>query len=307
MPKGPGGLASRFMLGLPANYGASVPGAGGGIWAGGKIFRTGSTLIFQEALCWVNDGGDPDTVTAAEAACLAGSDAIAVLAADPDHPYPASGSQMFSIGIETSGTDPVWTSTDTPSPTWVYCGDIMVPSGASDPSTFTFYDKRVFTRWGIGADGLIAAPAASVSLETDCDSVTAAAVVDTTNAAGESLAFPVREGTVYHFRFDVIFRCAGTTTGIVLGVATPGFTALAGNILTPTSASAVTRQAIVSAGTQLTTTAVGASNTDYVAVIEGNMRTTTGGGTLQVQHGRGGTSAAVTVRRGSTGILTKCS
>lgn len=120
------------------------------------------------------------------------------------------------------------------------------------------------------------------------------------------LSFAVANGTYYAYRFLVLFQTAAITTGIRLSVTHPAATLTAYTALIPAAADAVNAlysgwgtasdDAVVGTGVQ-------AANTTYLATLEGVLLPSAGG-TLQLRFASEVAASAVTVKRGSAGILT---
>lgn len=119
------------------------------------------------------------------------------------------------------------------------------------------------------------------------------------------LSFPVTSGTLYRFRFDLVFRTAATTTGTRFGLTCPAFTVLAANVGVPFASDGAGMMfdgAITTSGDSVVTTAIPAANTDHLAVLEGVLLPSAGG-TLQITAATEVAASALTVRAGSNGQL----
>ena len=121
------------------------------------------------------------------------------------------------------------------------------------------------------ADGAWAAPGGS----GDETKVTKSA--DETNNTGAlvnatDLAFSVTSGVLYQFRFVLIFRSGTATVGMRASVTFPVVTVFAGRVQIPFAGDGSDHEfvgAITSSGDAVVATAVPATNTDYVAFVEG--------------------------------------
>lgn len=128
---------------------------------------------------------------------------------------------------------------------------------------------------------------------------TNATLVDT------GLSFAVTNGVYYRFRFYVLYRSSATPIGLKLGLTTPTFTRYAATQrISQGSASATAEYqgGLSASGNSYITANVNAINTDYIAVIEGDILPSADG-TLMVQYAAETTGATVTMRQGSAGEL----
>jgi hypothetical protein len=126
-----------------------------------------------------------------------------------------------------------------------------------------------------------------------------------TYADCSGLSFALTSGTYYHFRFNLIFRTAATTTGIKLGLTWPTATTFSceGQIPFAADGAGGAWQGHITATTDsVRSTGVQAANTDYFAVLEGTILPSTGG-TLQLKFASEVASSAATIRQGSSGLL----
>lgn len=142
--------------------------------------------------------------------------------------------------------------------------------------------------------------AVSVKLSADHAQFTATALGNVTG-----LAFPVAAGEHYHFRFVVAYRTAATTTGVKLSVSTPAASTLCATvraIFAADGAGGEWQGAITASDDAVTATGVPAANTDYLAIVEGIV-VPSASGTLQLRAASEVASSAVTIRRGSCGLL----
>ena len=131
----------------------------------------------------------------------------------------------------------------------------------------------------------------------------ASTVVTLANATG--LSFAIVSGTYYHFKFYITFRSAATTTGIRLGLTFPAITRFASTANIPIAADGaggLWQGWITTSGDAVVGTGVQAINTDYLAIVEGNILPSADG-TLQLQFATEVAGSAVTVRQGSCGVL----
>lgn len=126
------------------------------------------------------------------------------------------------------------------------------------------------------------------------------------NLVNTGLSFAVVSGTYYRFRFDVVYRSTVLTVGLKLGLTIPTATVFSARAIiagfTTDGAGDGFIGNITSSGDSVISTAVVATNTDYVATIEGIILPSANG-TLMVQYAAETTGATVTMRRASAGEL----
>jgi len=118
------------------------------------------------------------------------------------------------------------------------------------------------------------------------------------NVTGLAVTIPANSN--YDIRIPYVFQCAGTTTGFNISMTISG---------SPTTRSFVRSQAssdTANVAAQIrtddggtTVTTCGAANTDFFGMINGNIRTSGSGATIQVRIARGGTSANITLVSGA--------
>lgn len=130
------------------------------------------------------------------------------------------------------------------------------------------------------------------------------ATTNTTPVATTGMSFAVTNGVTYKFSFTIIFRSSNTLYGPEFGLTAPTGTLSAVAII-PIAADgtgAAFHGSITSSGDSVTGTSVQATNTDYLARIEG-IFVATANGTLQLTHGSENAAGTITVRTGSTGEI----
>lgn len=152
------------------------------------------------------------------------------------------------------------------------------------------------------ADGAWAAPASGPTTTKKTADQTKN---NTTLADMTDMSFAVTSGRYYHFQFFVLFRSAGTTTGIRLSLSIPTVTTFGATARIPIAADGAGGEFqgwITASDDPVIGTGVQAANTDYVAVIEGTILPSANG-TLQVRFANETGAVVVTARQGSTGIL----
>lgn len=124
------------------------------------------------------------------------------------------------------------------------------------------------------------------------------------------LAFAVKSGRYYKFKFDLIFQSDTATVGLGLGLTFPAVTRFAAT--QRSIAAAVASNAEVqgglsqTSGTKSSGTAVEAINTDYMAHVEGII-IPSADGTLQLQAATEVGTTTVIVRQGSMGEIEEVS
>jgi hypothetical protein len=171
---------------------------------------------------------------------------------------------------------------------------VQLGSGSASSSTYLRGDQTWATPAGGGGGG----PAS-------CKKTADQANNTVTYADCSGLSFALTSGTYYHFRFNLIFRTAATTTGIKLGLTWPTATTFSceGQIPFAADGAGGAWQGHITATTDsVRSTGVQAANTDYFAVLEGTILPSTGG-TLQLKFASEVASSAATIRQGSSGLL----
>jgi hypothetical protein len=142
---------------------------------------------------------------------------------------------------------------------------------------------------------------AYVKLTADMGTTTTTALANITG-----LSLDVLSGVYYKFEFGVIYRAAGTTTGLALSVTIPGATIFSAKAQSWSNAADGTdaefRGRITASGDSVVGTGSQAADTSYLCLIEGEILPS-GNGTIQAQYARGATNANVTIKQGSYGIL----
>ena len=127
----------------------------------------------------------------------------------------------------------------------------------------------------------------------------------TATLANTSLNFAVTSGVYYAFRFYVLWRTTLATVGLKLGLTTPTFTVFGAQVrimILATGTASELQGSIIASGGSVSGTDAAATNTDYIAVIEGVILPSATG-TLMVQYAAETTGATVTMRNGSAGEL----
>jgi hypothetical protein len=120
------------------------------------------------------------------------------------------------------------------------------------------------------------------------------------------LSFSVTANHYYEFRFLVLFRSPTSTVGISLGVTCPasptrfGYTARI--LLAGDGAGGELQGPGISSGDAVISTAVAATNTDYIAEVVGILIPSTNG-TVQLQAGNETGATTIVIRQGSLGYL----
>jgi len=149
------------------------------------------------------------------------------------------------------------------------------------------------TGGGGGGGGIFALLAAD-------QSTTASSLTSVTN-----VAFALLPNTTYTFKFWVIFRSSSSSNGIRLGLTFPAVVRFAASVHIPIlidGAGAEYHGWLTSSGDQVVGTSVQASNTDYVAIVEGTIRVSVAGN-LQLVFGTENSGTTVIVRLGTGGQL----
>ncbi len=139
----------------------------------------------------------------------------------------------------------------------------------------------------------------------------ASAATTTTLADVTGLVLPVTSGVYYHFEFHMIYQAAATTTGIKCSVTIPSVTTFAAVAQLPVSTAAdgtanIYYGHISSSGDAVVGTGTPAATTNTYAWIEGNILPSASG-SVQLQYASEVAASNVTIKQGSSGILTRLS
>jgi hypothetical protein len=120
------------------------------------------------------------------------------------------------------------------------------------------------------------------------------------------LVFALTSGQLYRFSFYVVYRTGTATVGPRITVTHPGATVFAAAVevsgFGADAAAADWHGAITTSGDEVVPTAVVATNTDFIAKIEGVILPSASGN-LQVRVGNETNTNNITVRNGSNGLL----
>lgn len=301
MGLGPGGVAVRKMLGLGADFGTGSVGSSSGLFAGGRIYidSTGTpTLVFEEAIVWSNDGTTPGTMTLAEIDVLFGAAAEAVL------PPPGASDETWQLGIDPAAVGgPAWV-TFNPSSTsqFVFCANVTIPAGDPDVTHWTIDNQTgVVPGFGFGLDGTLPTSASKSIAPSPPSLVTSGTLVDYT---GLVFAVGIPAGfRTYQFHFEVAFESANVGTGLKLGLTHGSVVEFAATVRIPSGAGAETIGTLHASGDSVEGLTVAATNTIYVATIDGAIQAAAPG-LLQVQYAAGGVAGANLTPSGlSYGVL----
>jgi hypothetical protein len=125
----------------------------------------------------------------------------------------------------------------------------------------------------------------------------------TTIAGITELGIAVGSGFQGSFRAAIIFQTAATTTGIRLGLVAPTMSYIAWNASIPTSISAFDFGAFHATTQVLQTAGIDAANTSYLAILEGNFKTSASG-TFRIGLATEVGGSSVTVKTGSSLTIT---
>jgi hypothetical protein len=130
--------------------------------------------------------------------------------------------------------------------------------------------------------------------------------VGTTLTTMATLGFLLASGTTYSFAYNIIFQSGGPTVGLKLGLAFPAATIQAASVWIPVAADgtgAAFGGTISSSGDSVTATGVEASGTNYLATIEGMIRTSANGTLVPLFSAELASTAGILIRQQSSGIL----
>jgi hypothetical protein len=123
------------------------------------------------------------------------------------------------------------------------------------------------------------------------------------------LFFNAATGSLYEFRFGVIYSSAATTTGIAIKMTFPAVTMFSASVMAPVSTAAdgvanIFCGWITTSGDAVIGTGTPNATEDFTAFIHGAIIASTGG-TVQVQHATEVTGSNITIQQGSWGIVNK--
>ena len=157
-----------------------------------------------------------------------------------------------------------------------------------------------------GATGVAGATGASAGTGPSFTRATADVATSTTSALANvtALAFSVVSGTTYCFAFNVLFQSNTLTTGLKLGLTFPAATIVSANAVIPIAADGTASMfagTITSSGDSVTGTAVEATGTNYLAMVDGTIKPSANG-TLQLQYASEDTGGVV-VKEQSVGMM----
>ena len=130
------------------------------------------------------------------------------------------------------------------------------------------------------------------------------ATTNSTPVAITTMSFPVTAGVTYKFTFNIIFRSGSATSGARFGITAPAGTlsAVANIPIAADGTGAAFVGSITSSGDVVIGTAVAATNTDYMAEVEG-MFVATATGTVALTGGPETNGQTMTVKAGSVGTV----
>lgn len=192
--------------------------------------------------------------------------------------------------------------------------DVLDLVGSAAQGDILYRDAATWTRLGTGTAGQVlqaggaganpswvaAGGGPSKVRKTGAETNATGALVNATD-----LSFSVTSGVTYRFRFLLIFRSNTATVGLQCSVTFPAVTIFAAMAKIPFAGdgSDMTFEGnITSSGDTVKATAVAATNTDYLAIIEGII-VPSANGTLQCQFGSETNAGTVTLQANSIGEL----
>ena len=173
------------------------------------------------------------------------------------------------------------------------------------PLSSTSYRIYRLEAWGTIGD-------ASASSSSSVTTTTVLQGANQTDSSGvltniTNLLFSVSAGSVYKFKFSVLFSSDTSTIGVSLGLTIPAFTVYAATVQTPLGNDGLGAEfsgALTSSGDSVVSTlvAVAVLNTPLICFIEGIIKPSASG-TVQAQFAAETTGGIVTLYAGSSGVL----
>lgn len=205
---------------------------------------------------------------------------------DGVYPDLAASDDVFTVG-RIACMDPPY-----PSLSWDASIVIMNATDTQGHGTTTRLSLTVVPRTAGGSTSAV------VIVSANDQTTTTVAMTSVTD-----MGFALLPNRTYHFRFLLIFRSASTSNGIRLSVTTPSVVRFAATVAIPNGADGSMMVGwITSSGDTVVSSIVQASNTDYIATIEGIIRVSISGN-LQLTFGTESAPTVVTIRSGSLGEL----
>lgn len=125
----------------------------------------------------------------------------------------------------------------------------------------------------------------------------------TVMATVSGMVFALVSGNTYAFEWNVLYDCANSTSGLVLGMTFPAATIVASRVRIPTSATADVLGQITASGGTVTSTTNGPINTAAFAKIEGTIRPSANGNLSLTYGSEVSTSAGIRIRQETLGFL----
>jgi len=216
---------------------------------------------------------------------------VAPLKMHDDGAFPdvAAGDDMFSLGANGC--------MDSPNPALTWDGSLVLLNATDlqGHQTNTRLRLTVIPRInGTGGGG------GSFALLVADQSTTASTLTSVTD-----VAFALLPNTTYTFKFWVVFRSSSSSNGIRIGLTFPAVVRFAASVSIPIAADGTSAEFhgwLTSSGDQVVGTSVQASNTDYVAIVEGTIRVSAAGN-IQLAFGSETSGTTITVRLGTVGQL----
>lgn len=205
-----------------------------------------------------------------------------------------TGTQLYSTISDPPSIPAQWDSASVAANSWAIRGN-AVP--ADPPTNGYLFNSGFGLSW--------ATPAGGGGGPASCKKTADQTNNTVTYADCSGLSFAVTSGTYYHFRFNLIFRTAATTTGIKFKLTGPTVTTFACEANVPFAADGAggAWQGHISAyADSAKTTGVQIANTDFFAVVEGSILPSAGG-TLQLQFASEVAASNTIIRQGSNGLL----
>ena len=117
------------------------------------------------------------------------------------------------------------------------------------------------------------------------------------------MIFALTSGNTYAFEWDVVYDCANSTSGLVLGMTFPAAVVVASRVKIPTAAATDVIGQITSSGGTVTSVTNGPINTPAYAQILGTIRPSANGNLAVTYGSEVSTGAGIRIRQETMGFL----